>query len=82
MKKLLIAVVLMSSVVASAIASADSDKSYYYQPKDNNEAQFKRDLQQCSYETSQRHKYKDPQKEALIVDCMIKQMGHTLVAKA
>ena len=68
-------------IMAGAALATTKDTVYVYQPKDGNEVQFKRDLVQCTYETSQRHRFKDPQKEALVVDCMLVQMGHKLVPK-
>ena len=38
-------------------------------------------LDQCKYETSQRHRAKDPQHEALLVDCMTVEKGYKLTER-
>jgi hypothetical protein len=50
-----------------------SDSAYTLQPKARDTAgnQFKRDLMACKHVTMQRHVVKDPQHEALLVDCMV-----------
>lgn len=79
MKKVLFAAMLAAAL--SACATVEDKNTYVLQPKNGNVAQLQRDLTQCQFETSQRHKAKDPQRDALVADCMVNQNGYAIALK-
>jgi hypothetical protein len=60
-------------MLGDCASSQISDSAYTLKPKASDTAgkQFNRDLVACKHLTTQRHVVRDPQHEALLVDCMV-----------
>lgn len=82
MKKLIITLLAFVLTACAGINTNTTDNNILVlSPKAGDIGEFNRDLDQCKYETSQRHRAKNPQHEALLADCMTAQKGYKLAER-
>lgn len=77
MKKAIFAVMLAASL--AACATTQDTNTYTFDKRHTDAVQVARDVNQCKFETSMRHRVMNPQAEGLLAECMTLK-GYDMVA--
>jgi outer membrane protein assembly factor BamE (lipoprotein component of BamABCDE complex) len=77
MKKTILAFMLAASL--AACATTQDTNTYIFDKRHTGTVQVAQDVNQCKFETSMRHRVKNPRAEGLMVECMTLK-GYDMVA--